>query len=194
VDGNNQTVTNAYRNVKTLTYNGTSYSISYEIGDTSTNTKDVLERKGPGSTMDVHYSPANVDLEEPNPSGSGFSNWCRSCHGNFHSTDGTESNNTEGYLKHPTAKANVGALSHGHSSIAKVNSKSNRTKWMLASGQWASQTLTAQDGVTPTCISCHKAHGNKNAFGLIWGGVATSEEGDGSGVTYLCGQCHLQGP
>ena len=51
--------------------------------------------------------------------------------------------------------------------------------------------------VTPTCITCHKAHGNGNPFGLIFraGSGAPTEDGDtdGSSLRDLCGQCHVQG-
>jgi len=68
-----------------------------------------------------------------------------------------------------------------------------RVKVMSASGSWSDPG----PDVTPTCITCHKAHGNGNAFGLIFrsGRGAPTEDGDtdGSSLQDLCGQCHLQG-
>ena len=50
-------------------------------------------------------------------------------------------------------------------------------------------------GVTPSCFSCHKGHGDKNAFGLIFmaGTGTVTEEGDGGQYRDLCRQCHTEG-
>ncbi len=57
----------------------------------------------------------------------------------------------------------------------------------------------------PGCLSCHKAHGNQNPFGLMFlngnataideeGGYATGQTQDlVQGYRNLCGQCHSQG-
>ena len=70
-----------------------------------------------------------------------------------------------------------------------------RVKVMDSQGLW--NGTTADNTVTPSCFSCHKAHGNRNAFGLIFinGGVATAPTEDGNGGVYkdLCRQCHTQG-
>jgi hypothetical protein len=60
--------------------------------------------------------------------------------------------------------------------------------------------------MTPSCFTCHKSHGNKNGFGLIWFVDNTTtgpnppatptditEEGDGGAYRDLCRQCHTQG-
>ena len=69
-------------------------------------------------------------------------------------------------------------------------------------------TATAWTDAQPGCVSCHKAHGNQNPFGLVFlnrnatsvdeqGGYGTgqTEMANGYGVGYrnLCGQCHSQG-
>ena len=43
-------------------------------------------------------------------------------------------------------------------------------------------------------MSCHKAHGNTNAFGLVFqtGAANPGENGDGTQAKALCGQCHVQ--
>ena len=98
----------------------------------------------------------------------------------------------EEFLRHPTAGVNIGALGGGHSSLTQYNARVNKVKVMSASGAWN----PAGTDVTPTCISCHKAHGNGNAFGLIFrsGSGTLTEDGDANGVQYenLCGQCHVQ--
>lgn len=45
-------------------------------------------------------------------------------------------------------------------------------------------------------MSCHKAHGNRNPFGLIFmtgTGATVTEDGDGGVYKDLCRQCHTQG-
>jgi hypothetical protein len=45
-------------------------------------------------------------------------------------------------------------------------------------------------------MSCHKAHGNQNSFGLIYmsgTGTVTEEGDDGVQAKDLCKQCHVQG-
>jgi hypothetical protein len=44
-------------------------------------------------------------------------------------------------------------------------------------------------------MSCHKSHGNQNAFGLIFmSGTGTiTDNGDGGAYRDLCRQCHRQG-
>jgi hypothetical protein len=48
-----------------------------------------------------------------------------------------------------------------------------------------------------SCMSCHKAHRNRNPFGLLYmsGRGQLTEEGDTGGGKYihLCQQCHQQG-
>jgi len=57
-----------------------------------------------------------------------------------------------------------------------------------------------RDADSALCLSCHKSHGNKNSFGLIYmkgvGDVTEEGAGTGSGAgAYidLCQQCHVQG-
>jgi len=64
---------------------------------------------------------------------------------------------------------------------------------------------TGTDGTftdaSPFCLSCHKAHDNMNAFGLIFlsgtAGQPYTEEGSTTdpqtGIRNLCRQCHTQG-
>ena len=58
------------------------------------------------------------------------------------------------------------------------------------------KTMTDGTNYTPSCFSCHKAHGNQNAFGLIYmkGTGAVTEQGDdGTQLPDLCHQCHGMG-
>lgn len=145
------------------------------------------------------YGVDGVRFNEPDPTKSSYANWCAGCHGDYHGAGGTvnmggasggDTGNT-GWKRHPVADVNIGANSGERSSLQQYQSHTNKVKVMSSSGNWDTGT-----DVTPSCFTCHKAHGNKNPFGLIYmsGNGVISEEGDsgGSGVRELCRQCHTQ--
>ena len=172
-------------------------AVSYAV-DTQDLTKDVYE------TSARNYNAAAVNLNEPNTADSGFGEWCQQCHVNFHGDVG-DTNSIGGsgsppahFIRHPNATVNIGALPGGHSNLGDFGEKLYRVRVMSPTGDWGTQGqawLTAPADLTPTCLSCHKAHGNKRAFGLIYakGGSALGEDGDGTSARELCMQCHVQG-
>jgi hypothetical protein len=191
---------NAYRNLRrdpgnltsttaaVVTYNDT------QIG-TFDATKDVFERQA------AEYSETVVDWAEPDTTTSKIAQWCGGCHTNFHGTPGDSNiggipGPVRGYIdfiRHPVGGVNIGDQTGGHSSLTTYAGNTAKVKVMSASGDWTGAT----PDVTPTCISCHKAHGNGNAFGLIYRkGLDTSitENGSpgGTQLEHLCGQCHGQ--
>lgn len=161
-------------------------------------TKDVYQADGSLEQLSTHYAWANVQYNEPAATpalyaGSSYAFFCKGCHTDFHGTQGgTEVGGATGeaWLRHPAANANIGALGGGHSSYSRYSGLTNHVKTMSASGVWP-----AADN-TPSCFSCHKSHGNDNAFGLIYmsGTGAVTENGDdGTTVKEMCRQCHSQG-
>jgi hypothetical protein len=190
--------TTAYRNMRNKTGTATTTTdITYEIG-TATNTKVVLEHTfvaDPRTPMDVHFGVANVDYQEPDQTKSSYATFCKGCHTNFHGDKGgpeVGGTATGEWIRHPNSDANIGALGGGHSSLTQYNGRTNKVKVMSASGVWN----PAPADVTPSCFSCHKSHGNKNAFGLIFmkgTGTVTEEGDDGTQAKNLCRQCHRQG-
>ena len=191
-----------YRNINFAIVSGTTAGITYAIG-TNDLTKDVFERSA--TYGGDHYSISNIDFNEPDQTKSGYAAFCKSCHTNFHGTSADANmRNTAGaagteWYRHPTADANIGTVGGGHSSMAQFKANLYRTKVMTNSGDWGTQGAAVTNTVTdysPSCFSCHKAHGNQNAFGLIFatGAVAIDENGDGTNYRQLCGQCHRQGP
>ncbi len=178
----------------------TGKNVTYAVG-TNDLTKDVFERTGPGN-----YYEADVDFNEPDTRNSAYGKWCQSCHTDFHGqggdanmgglAGGVTATNATPWKRHPTADVNIGetgAAATYISSLTRFNSLTNRVKVMDSQGLW---NATAGDNtVTPSCFSCHKAHGNKNAFGLIFmiGTGTRTEEGDGGIYKDLCRQCHVQG-
>jgi hypothetical protein len=187
-----------YRNLSVTT------GVSYAIG-TNDVTKDVFERVSSGAS---HYDIYNIDFNEPDPTGSAMGAYCMNCHTTFHgnSTDPDMRVQTgpagQEWLRHPTADANIGALGGGHSQIGTRGwgGRAYRTQVMSPTGNWGTQgTAFGASGsptdLTPSCFTCHKAHGNQNAFGLIYptGAEMIDEEGDGTNAKNLCKQCHSQG-
>ncbi len=190
-----------YRNLKARPgYVSSNRFVTYAAGSNDLG-RDIFERDAGLGQIATHYSQANIDFNEPNSSASAIGRWCQSCHGLFHGSSSTSTMRNQsassgaGWLRHPTADADIGALGGEWSSLAALNdaSRPNRVKVASPTGVW-SQPYPL--GVTPTCLSCHKAHGNKNPFGLLYmsGTGQITEEGDtgGAQAVDLCRQCHVQ--
>jgi len=151
----------------------------------------IFERDGSLGQVETHYSIDNVDFNEPDATKSAYGDWCKGCHTDFHGLDKTGSAMT--WYRHPTAGINIGTPNRPYySSLARFQGLTNRVKVMNPNGQWDA----AQTDFTPSCFSCHKAHGNQNAFGLIYmrgTGTVTEQGDDGTMQKNLCRQCHTQG-
>ncbi|MCC7012366.1 MAG: hypothetical protein IT454_07395 [Planctomycetes bacterium] len=188
-----------YRNLRVTPGQAASNSgaITYNYTAHGTNdlTRDVFERQA------AEYDEADVDWNEPSATDSAVGKFCAGCHGEFHGQVGSAQvggvafgAGFEEFVRHPTAGVNIGAVGGGHSSLTLFNAHTNKVKVMSPTGVWGA---THPADVTPTCISCHKAHGNGNGFGLIYrqGTGTITENGDTAGnqLEDLCGQCHVQG-
>lgn len=194
-------VTNGYRNLNpTAGTAGYFDPPSYAVG-TNDPTKDVFERSAGG------YTIQDVDFNEPDQTKSAYANWCGACHSDFHGAVGSATiggSGGSGFERHPTAGVNIGAVGGGHTSTAVfatgsranvAGAKTNHVKVMTATGNWRPQQASEVTDHTPSCMSCHKAHGNRNPFGLIYmrnTGAVTEEGTAGGGYRDLCRQCHVQ--
>jgi hypothetical protein len=121
--------------------------------------------------------------------------YCGKCHGNFHG-DGNVNGAGGNFKRHPTGTATSAFDFDG-------------TTARYTPNEAVRAVQTSATDVSPGCLSCHKAHGNKRAFGLIHptpGQVGGDlENGDLAGVidhtgtrTFynpkpLCATCHFQG-
>jgi hypothetical protein len=193
---------NAYRNLLYNTGGVPKEPIKYAVG-TNDLTLDVFELSA--AYGGDHYDHQNVFFNEPDPTSSDYGNWCKGCHTDFHGTssdanmrNAAAAAQTEWY-RHPTADANIGFVGGGHSSLGVFSGNAYRVQVMSSTGDWGTwgaAFAAAPTDLTPSCMSCHKAHGNQNAFGLIFatGAAAFGEEGDGASYIALCGQCHVQAP
>jgi hypothetical protein len=141
-----------------------------------------------------HYSVDNIDFNEPYQDSSAYAAYCRDCHTDFHgnASNANMYNSTDSaWVRHPTANANISVSG----SRARFSNRPYRVKVMSSTGDWGTQgaVLAAPPtDLTPSCFSCHKGHGNQNAFGLIFatGAAAIDEQGDGASARVLCQQCH----
>ena len=187
----------AYRNLRSdAGHNppGRGLVTSNQAGSANDLTRDVYVRHP------LRYDESEVDFNEPDKSDSGMARFCAGCHDNFHGAVGDariggrlgEGGRYSGFVRHPAAGVDLSAGAGG-ASLKLFNSHPNKVKVMSSLGQWG----TAGPDATPTCISCHKAHGNGNPFGLIFrsGRGSLTENGDSQGrsVEALCGQCHDEG-
>lgn len=194
-----------YRNLRTRTGNAAANTyVTYKVGAPNYTGLDVYERDATLGQPAVHYDISNVDFNEPDPTKSSYGAFCRGCHTDFHgsSSEGNMRDQAaaagEGWFRHPTADVNIGAAGGGHSTMAQFTANLYRTKVMSPTGNWGTQGVawaSAPNDLTPSCFSCHKAHGNQHTFGLIYalGNNPLGEEGDGTLPKTLCRECHRQG-
>lgn len=223
--------TTAYRNLGPYSLGATASNFrpTYVIGTTNTATQDVwiniaspyTPNTGLAATFDPYYDTANVSFNRNDAVVSGITTsnrvdtFCATCHGNFHG--GTDSPTVkgsataaalDGFARHPTSQVVIGASGAqgygGHSALTRFTA--NTTKVRV----YASDRVGYTDA-TPGCVSCHKAHGNQNPFGLVFlnrNATSVGEEGGYAagqvayagtsasakdGYRNLCGQCHGQG-
>lgn len=203
---------------------------TYEISLTQDSTKDVqiyidpltyTPNSGSAATFNPYYDYANIAYNRVDGTTSGgnlyantMENVCGTCHGGFHG--GPEDANVEGvpagagfdeFIRHPSSII-IGLLGGGHSSLDYYANPLNVSKVKV----YADNQTTWGDA-SPGCVTCHKAHGNQNPFGMFFlsataaaiseeggyavagNGVIGNEMANGYGIGYqnLCGQCHTQG-
>lgn len=170
--------------------------ITYSTGPANDRSKDVWITPGPAPRDG--FSAARVRFNQPQSTESAYAAWCHGCHTLFHGPAGSLNmggglGGADGrhWVRHPSVGVTIGANGNRHSSFLRYQSLGNRVPALSTSGSWP-----AMDNV-PSCMSCHKAHGNRNPFGLLFmsGQGSLSEEGDSGGKHYvdLCHQCHTQG-
>jgi hypothetical protein len=174
----------------------TDLRITYSSGPANDRTKDVWV--GSSQMMPGRYAAANVRFNQPDTTQSAYAAWCQGCHTLFHGAAGAS--NMGGmfggavgrpWVRHPTVGVAVGARGGRHSSYTRYASLGNRVPTLSPSGSWP-----ASDNAV-SCMSCHKGHGNRNPFALLYmsGQGQLTEEGDTGGGKYifLCQQCHTEG-
>lgn len=179
-------------------------SISYTRGDVEgANTAAAWIHEDASSGVNAnHYGRGGITFNEPDQTDSRYADFCQGCHTNFHGAiGGPEVGGTgtpaEEFVRHPMAGVNIGAIGGGHSNLSRIVAKgANQIQVMSPTGVKAGSYTAADNQLTPSCMSCHKGHGNQNAFGLVYmvGTGTITEEGDnGIDARNTCRQCHTQG-
>jgi hypothetical protein len=155
-------------------------NVTYSTADTIVDVKQAVIT--PTSTQ---YSMGNIKFNEPDSTGSAYGDWCQGCHTLFHGdTSNTEMYVAPDWVRHPTCDVNLSTVDYGG-----YSGLTNQVQVM-------NEGAVLADTATPSCFTCHKAHGNQNPFGMLYmsGSGTLSEEGDdgGSPSTYAdtCRQCH----
>jgi cytochrome c553 len=131
------------------------------------------------------YSATRIFFNRVSSSASSYGTFCAGCHNDFHGIVNTGGGSP--FRRHPTEAV---SFSPGHAS--RYRSHANRVPVMIAAN-----AAKAAYGISATvsCMSCHRAHGNRNPFGLIFmraTGEVTEEGVAGGRVQDLCAQCHGQ--
>jgi hypothetical protein len=212
-------------NYRNLGARGASFTVTYNNATPLANdlTKDVFQRDfahmyDGGAN---HYATSNIDYNEPGNSGSAYATMCKACHTDFHGNIGGAEYGTTvydadttaagvrwfGFERHPAAFVNLNGSTYFRASsstrpAAGFAKSLYRPKVMSATAAWGTQgallpqTANFTSDLTPSCMTCHKSHGNQNPFGLIYsnGSEELSENGT-TGGTYaqMCQQCHSMG-
>jgi hypothetical protein len=206
VHGANPANISSYRNLGGYGTGNGSYPygapVSYERGDVeiaNSLTAWVFEDAS-GGVNAQHYGVGAITFNEPDETASGYAAFCKSCHTEFHgAVGGAEIGGVgappEEFVRHPANGVQIGELGGGHSSIGNFASRTSQVQVMSPAGLKAGNYTATDVDLTPSCMSCHKGHGNKNAFGLIFmtGSGTVTEEGDGGSYRDLCKQCHTEG-
>jgi hypothetical protein len=178
---------NQYRNLRSNPGYVKAAYVTYNDQTPGTNdlTRDVFQRS-PKS-----FDESAMDWNEPDPQNSAIARWCMGCHTNMHgNANGQQSGPWQGTLGGPFIDHPVAGENADPNMLTRYNLLKNKVKVMSQIGVWN----PAGSDVTPTCVTCHRGHGNGNPFGLIFrSGTGTpSEDGDSNGHTQadLCAQCH----
>ena len=212
----------AYRNLGPYSLGGAAGNArpTYAIATTNDPTKDVwinlappyVANSGSAATFNPFYDSASVSYNRNDATvgttktSNKLDTLCATCHGNFHGGPGdTEIGAStaalDAFIRHPTSQVTIGASGAqgfgGHSSLSRFVSNTTKAK------VYASDRIGFTDA-SPGCVSCHKAHGNQNPFGLVYlnrsatsvgeqGGWGATETQNGmQGYRNMCGQCHTQ--
>lgn len=201
----------SYRNLGPRRDSSGNFIVDYVISTTNDPTKDVwiniasyTAGSGDPTTMAPYYDNASTRYNRidavvgTTQTSNELDRMCAACHGDFHGGPGDAGiggtlADPEAFIRHPTSGVVLGGLGGGHSNLARYVAATNKVKVYTLD-------YTGYTNTSPGCISCHKAHGNQNPFGLIFMdrlAGTISEEGTGTdvaaGMRDLCGQCHVQG-
>lgn len=120
--------------------------------------------------------------------GTGISEFCKNCHGNFHETSKAGGASSSAFERHPTDVL----IPNAWSAVIDYNTN----PFAFTSTDWAAVTATAAypseaaltDDYRVACVSCHRAHGN-GTNDLVRYDPGTMDAGSGTNQGG-CENCH----
>lgn len=137
-------------------------------------TTDVLLVQRPGE--DAGSFGASRVLYVVHPPRYAMNAFCATCHPAFHGDANTRDG--DDYVKHPTSGVALGAAMREE---------------LAGAGQPLRVSYRTDGTPEVACLTCHRAHGTRRPFGLVyWEGesAANGEDGAGAGLETLCSSCH----
>ncbi len=202
------------------TYEINPYNYGFDLSkDVWIHVSGYAPNTGSAATFNPFYDSANILFYRNDvtvgitKTSNRMDTFCGGCHGDFHggpadTNIGATAAALDGFLRHPTSQVTIGDSAAqgygGHSSLSRFQANTTKVKVYSSTYVTGGFSPTYADA-TPGCVSCHKAHGNQNPFGLIFlngnaasvgeeGGYAAGQTTDlAQGYRNLCGQCHVQG-
>jgi hypothetical protein len=163
-------------------------SVSYTAATSPDNTKDVWVNTTSGS----RYEQSNIKfMSNADPTNNAMSEFCASCHGSFHGGTVTDTDTGDGanFKRHPTEQALFGGVGGGKHTTTALGDGLTAADSIRVQATWTGAAAFTSGTARVMCLSCHKAHGNTRAFGLIYGNN-TDEAGTGTAPKALCDTCH----
>jgi len=140
-------------------------------------------------TVDVKFGIGSANTTARN----GMNAYCAVCHGNFHGDTNTRDQiGGVDFIRHPTSAIQRLVGGTGNGLLLGTNTTA------LVRPAWVDNTGTA-GAFEAACLSCHKGHGNRQGYGLIYpNDLAANTDmengnGDTTNVRGLCITCHPMG-
>jgi len=132
-----------------------------------------------GANLQQSESATNINVYK-----GGFSEWCSSCHANFHAEVDQTANDWDGtaYIRHPTNSVLTSLRAYATGSTYDYN-----YPLVQGNGTWTNTgggTLGNTDKIQ--CLTCHKAHATAYPNALRWDPTQASALGQ-------CNKCHEVG-
>lgn len=123
--------------------------------------------------------PANAPVLAANGGRNAMDRFCASCHTLLHGDGNTRAGGSRGsFVRHPTSGV---PLAGATGDALERAVQPPRVSWGDAGA--------AEVG----CLTCHRAHGSRHGFGLVWwdrGAARNGEDGAGASAGSLCLTCH----
>jgi hypothetical protein len=179
--------------------NGNQYSFAYRLlrkqirgpGGSQVDVSDTLLSGFADEQFGQTTSSTNHNVYRSHPTvgdgSKGFSKWCATCHGGFHSDTQGDPELKDGsgnWIRHPTATALGADVVGNYGTTYDPNYPVETTNTSAGTGaNWSVSATTER----VFCLSCHRAHASPYTNATRWDCTA------GSGIGTGCNKCHKKG-